>query len=107
MDRLSVRDSVKRNVKRYREKSGMSQKELADHLGLNPSTVAHWETGKSSPSADTIGKLCEMFSVTPVVFMGIADEGASLEEQNAALLELYWAAPEHIRMAVDALLRQG
>lgn len=37
------------DIKREREKLGLSQKELADLLDVTPSTVCQWEKGTTEP----------------------------------------------------------
>ena len=42
----------------------MTQKELADRLGVSRSTLAMWETGKSYPRVEVLIKLSEIFGCT-------------------------------------------
>lgn len=51
-------------IKELREKSGMSQMQLADELGLARSTVAMWETGQAYPRTDTLLAMAELFGCT-------------------------------------------
>lgn len=41
-------------IKTARTKAGMSQEQLAIKLGIERSTVAKWETGKSLPRAELL-----------------------------------------------------
>lgn len=50
-------------IKYLREKSGMSQGELADKIGVTRATIAKYENGFSSPKR-TIEKLTSIFNVT-------------------------------------------
>lgn len=105
MNGMGVKESVRQNIRKFREKLGISQRELADRLEVNHSTVAYWEIGKSSPNVETLAELCRIFNTTPAILMGVAQDGAAIDEQNAAFLALYWAAPEHRRMAIDLILK--
>ena len=40
----------------YRKLHGLSQREFARLLGIDPSTLGHWEKGKSKPSPDKLAK---------------------------------------------------
>lgn len=42
----------------------MSQQVLADALEVERSTVAKWETGKSSPTADKLPQLAKILNCT-------------------------------------------
>lgn len=44
-----------------REKAGMTKTQLADRLGVDPTTVGKWESGPNRPKADEILRLAEMF----------------------------------------------
>lgn len=51
-------------IKFLRESKGLTQQNLADHLGLGRSTVAMYETDKSEPDFATLIKLSKLFDVT-------------------------------------------
>ena len=49
-----------------RDRAGVSQKQIANELGLSVQTVGNWEGGRSNPSLDPVQtqKLCQMLGVT-------------------------------------------
>lgn len=47
-----------------RKSRGMTQKELAQQLGVSDKTVSHWERDESAPDISLIPVIAEMFSVT-------------------------------------------
>lgn len=47
-----------------RKKKGMTQKEVAERLGIVPKTVSKWETGHGFPDVATISKLAEVLGVS-------------------------------------------
>lgn len=49
------------NIKKLREKMILSQKELAELLGVSYVTVCRWETGKFDPTIKMRRKLQELF----------------------------------------------
>ena len=51
-------------LKKYRQKSGIKQFELADILGVAKSTISMWETGERKPDIVTLKKLAELFQCT-------------------------------------------
>lgn len=50
-------------IRSLREKSGMSQDELAEKLFVSRYLVSKWENGERRPRLEYIGKLSELFSV--------------------------------------------
>ena len=47
-----------------RKSQGMTQKELAEKLGVSDKTVSHWEREESAPDISLIPVIAEIFSVT-------------------------------------------
>lgn len=47
-----------------RKSHGMTQKELAEKLGVSDKTVSHWERDESAPDISLIPVIAEIFSVT-------------------------------------------
>ena len=45
---------ISQNIKEIRLKSGMSQEEFAERIGVSRQTVINWEKGKSLPSVEKI-----------------------------------------------------
>ncbi len=52
-------------IRQFRERLGMSQKQLADALGLNQSAVALWETGKTTPTNQNLIRLADILGCKP------------------------------------------
>lgn len=44
-----------------REKAGLTQKEVAEKLGVDQSSVSFWETGKTFPRAFILSRLSEIY----------------------------------------------
>lgn len=57
-------------VKELRQLHGLSQAQVAYKIGIERSTVAHWESGKSAPNYETVRNLAEMFNVTVDYLIG-------------------------------------
>lgn len=47
-----------------RKKQGMSQKQLADEIGVTDKSVSKWETGKSLPEISKMESLCEILHIS-------------------------------------------
>ncbi|MBO6262950.1 MAG: helix-turn-helix transcriptional regulator [Clostridia bacterium] len=60
--------------KRLREEirtSNMSQKELAERLGINPSTVSKYLRLDKYPSLDTFANICEILDLSADEILGL------------------------------------
>jgi len=50
-------DSLAERIKDFRRGRGLSRKKLADQLGIDPSTLEGWETGKHQPTKKLLDKI--------------------------------------------------
>ena len=51
-------------LKDLRKSKGMTQKQVADKLGIMPKTVSKWETGHGFPDVSIISSLADIFGVS-------------------------------------------
>ena len=54
---MASSDTTGKRIKAKRLKTGLSQAELADKVGVTQPTIANWETGRIVPSADKLRDL--------------------------------------------------
>jgi transcriptional regulator with XRE-family HTH domain len=52
------------NLKRLREKAGLTQEELAEELGITRQSVSKWELGINEPDLPTVRALCRILNCT-------------------------------------------
>ena len=69
------------NLKKFRKEKGVTQKVVAEYLGVAPTTYTQYETEKRGMSADILSKLADYFGVTIDDILGRAED----EEQSASL----------------------
>lgn len=60
-------------IKQLMSEKNLSQKKLADELGVNQTTVSQWLLGRKKPGYDSILLLYEKFGVSPNQLFGIDD----------------------------------
>ncbi len=60
----TIREEIAKNLLYYRKKSGMTQKQLAELIGVKNTAVSNWESGNNSIDIDTLALACEIFGVT-------------------------------------------
>lgn len=55
---------VGNKIKEYRELNKMTQKDIAEILGVEPATISRYEAGTIEPSIESLKRLAETFNVT-------------------------------------------
>ena len=53
------------------EKRGMTQKELASDIGVSPSRVNDFVSGRAEPSLRIAASICRVLGISPAVMMGL------------------------------------
>lgn len=53
-----------KTLREYRLNVGLTQAQVAEHLGVQPSAVTMWETGERKPNIITLKKLAQLFNCT-------------------------------------------
>lgn len=52
-------------IRRARENAHLSQRDLAEALGLSASAVALWETGRTEPTVHNLRRLADILGCKP------------------------------------------
>jgi transcriptional regulator with XRE-family HTH domain len=86
-----------------REYRGLTQGELAQKTGLQPSAVSHFETGVRKPSFDNLRLLADKLDVTTDYLLGRVDEFKALAGADE-LHRHYNALKESDRKFADELI---
>jgi len=60
-------------LKELREEKGLSQKQLANEMGIRQQTISQYELGVTEPDIATIKKLCKFFDVSSDYLLGIEE----------------------------------
>ncbi len=58
-------------LKTMRKEAGMTQKDLADRLGITKSVVSYYELQERTPSPDVLIRLAGIFHVTTDYLLGL------------------------------------
>lgn len=74
-------------LRKAREDSNLSQAELAEKIGIKPSSgvISNWERDLNKPDADKIVKLCEVLNISAsylLDYYGKSDFQCTLSEQD-------------------------
>ena len=56
---------MKNNLKKYRLEAGLTQKQVAEKLGMQcEDRISHWERGQAMPSVGNLIKLSTVFKIS-------------------------------------------
>lgn len=68
----NVKDTIAKNLLYYRKKNKITQKELAEKLGVKHNAISAWENGVNSIDIDTLFRVCQIFGITVNDMYGIS-----------------------------------
>lgn len=71
---LQLEGQIAAQIKTKRQKTKMSQQELADSAGIPKSTIGRIESGSTSPKVETLLKISKALE-TPFIIDGTLDNG--------------------------------
>ncbi|MBQ7230814.1 MAG: helix-turn-helix transcriptional regulator [Oscillospiraceae bacterium] len=87
--------TIGKRIGLLRRQKGLTQEELASHMGVSPQAVSKWENDQTCPDISALPKLAQLFGVT-------VDELLSGKEELPAVRVL---PPEQRKDPKDMLLR--
>jgi len=87
-----IKTIVAKNILFYRKQNKMSQKTLAEKIGVKHNTISSWESCTNSVDIDSLFKICDALNVSVNVMMGIDDNtnnNDTLNENENYLLNTF------------------
>ena len=109
MSGLGNKGIFAKNLSYYISRSRRDQKEIAEAVGVAPSTFNEWVKGKKYPRIDKIELLANYFGILKSDLIedkkGISPEQVQLSEGEKALLELFKKVPEDQQRLVLQMIR--
>mgnify|MGYP001099100700 CR=1 FL=1 len=67
-------------LKELRIQSGLTQKALAEKLGVSPTGYAGYEQGYREPDFKTLVKICKTFKVSADYLLGLEDDTGAKQQ---------------------------
>ena len=64
-------------IRNARKLLGLTQRQLAEKIGVTNTTISNWEKGISRPDADLIQTLCAVLHLQPNDFYGAAENNGA------------------------------
>lgn len=71
-------DNFNENLKYAREKKGLTQKEVAEGIGVAKSTYSLYESGNREPNVQTIKRIADLLNVSADDLLGINENMQTL-----------------------------
>lgn len=79
---IFILDTLGERIKHVRKDKGLTQKELAEKLGIARSTLAGYETNQITPSVNIVFKMSKEFDITPNYFLRVMMVKLDLQEND-------------------------
>lgn len=109
MSNIGNKEIFAKNLQYYIARSHRSQKEIAEAVGVSPSTFNEWVKGKKYPRIDKIEMLANYFHIQKSSLIEEKTKNKTLDknqltEGEELLLKLYRAIPDDRKqMAIEVL----
>lgn len=111
MSAIGNKEIFARNLSRYLQKSGRSQREMADIVGVSSSTFNEWMRAKKYPRIDKIEFMANFFGINKSDLIEDDEDKKNtpseieLTEGERALLDLFNRVPEDQQKLVLQMIR--
>ena len=90
-------------IRKYREANNITQKELAQKIGVSSSRVSNWDQGLYRPDVDILANICTALNVSPSELLDIHLDNNELTSQEYAIISAYRERVD-LQHAVNILL---
>ena len=102
-----IKKNISKNITKYREDAGFSQRELAQQLGITPSRISNWEQGANRPTIDILFEVCRALHVSINDIYGVyPDSEMMLSYSEQQHIQKYRNLDDHGRETVDLILER-
>ncbi len=90
-------------IRKFREAKKITQKQLAELIGVSSSRVSNWEQGINRPDVDILARLCNALSVSPSELLDIHLDNNEITAHEHNIISAYRERSD-LQHAVDILL---
>lgn len=95
-------EGLPEKLRELRSKYGLTQKQVADRIGVSPSIVSGYETGERTPSTEVLLSLSRMYHTSTDYLLGrkasaqktLLDLDGLTDKQKAAVIALVQSMKE-------------
>lgn len=83
-----MNETIGNRISKYRKAKGLTQEELANHLGVSSQAVSKWENDASCPDISLLPQLCKVLGIsTDELLTGKNDEVKLVPVENRKSLD--------------------
>ena len=97
---------IGKQIKQLRQKRGITQDAMAQHLGLTPQAISKWERGVATPDIVLLPDISAYFGVTIDELFSLSDETRMERIQNMLWDDRYYD-PAEVESTREFLLNKG
>lgn len=91
---------VCRQIRSFREKKQLSQKEFALELGITGNSISNWESGRARPDIYLIPDICRILDISPYLLFGLEEPDENLTDIEKKHIQIYRnLSPGHKKFA--------
>ena len=98
-----MRYEIGTRIRKYREERKLSQKDLANLIGISNSRISNWEQGVNRPDADMLADICRALNVSPSELLDVHLCEDELTDKERKIIQSYRTKTD-LQKAVDILL---
>lgn len=66
--------SINENIKKARKAAGMTQKELAEMIGVYQKDISRWENGERTPNLEAFSNICRALKASADTLLEIGQD---------------------------------
>ena len=92
MKEQEIRRSLPGKLREFRQRAGLTAKEVGEKIGKSDKTVSGWEHGRGQPDADMLFLLCEIYKIRSIAEFYSEEQEAEdqrLSPEERELVSLY------------------
>ena len=90
-------------LKKWRDRKGLSQKEVAISIGVAPPQISKWEAGVTEPTLDNLIKLSEIYEITLDEIVGRSHPYSAITHEEISLLRVFRQLNQSGQIAVQSV----
>ena len=90
-------------IRMFREAKKISQKEIAERIGISAARFSNWEQGLNRPDVDLLAKICDVLNVSPSELLDFHLPPDELTDLERKVIAQYRGKPD-MQKAVNILL---
>ena len=94
---------IGKRIRKYREAKNISQRDLANKIGVSSSRVSNWEQGINRPDVDFLASICKALQVSPAELLDIRISDTELTASEYRVIAAYRKHTD-LQHAVNILL---